>query len=56
MGERQRRSDLDPSLDADIAATPLTNTPTINRLDLAPGEVAEIVVAWVDVPSLDDRR
>jgi hypothetical protein len=48
----QRRSDLDPSLDVDIAATPLTNTPTINRLDLAPGEVAEIAVAWVDAPSL----
>ncbi len=31
----KRRSDLDGRLDADVAATPLTNTPTIRRLGLA---------------------
>jgi hypothetical protein len=49
----QRRSDLDPALDADVAATPLTNTPTIRRLALDVGETADLSVAWVDVPSLE---
>jgi len=48
----KRRLDLDECLDADVAATPLTNTPTIRRLDLAVGESADIQVAWVDIPSL----
>jgi hypothetical protein len=48
----KRRLDLDECLDADVAATPLTNTPTIRRLDLAAGESADIQVAWVDIPSL----
>jgi hypothetical protein len=49
----QRRSDLDAALDLDVAATPLTNTPTIRRLRLDPGQSAAITVAWVDVPTLD---
>jgi uncharacterized protein len=48
----KRRSDLDACLDIDVAATPLTNTPTIRRLGLAVGESAEVVVGWVDVPAL----
>jgi hypothetical protein len=49
----QRRSDLDAAVDLDVAATPLTNTPTIRRLALAPGASADIIVAWVDVPALE---
>jgi hypothetical protein len=52
----KRRTDLDGPLDADVAATPLTNTPTIRRLRLAIGEAAEIDVIWVDVPSLAVSR
>jgi uncharacterized protein len=48
----KRRPDLDPCLDIDVAATPLTNTPTIRRLALDVGQSAELAVAWVDVPSL----
>ena len=48
----KRRPDLDGCLDIDVAATPLTNTPTIRRLALPPGRAADVEVAWVDVPSL----
>jgi len=48
----KRRLDLDDCLDADVAATPLTNTPTIRRLDLVVGESADIQVAWIAIPSL----
>jgi hypothetical protein len=48
----KRRTDLDGCLDIDVAATPLTNTPTIRRLDLQLGEATELTVAWVDIPSL----
>jgi hypothetical protein len=50
--DSKRRTDLDGSLDIDVAATPLTNTPTIRRLGLAPREAADVTVSWVDVPSL----
>jgi hypothetical protein len=52
----KRRTDLDGPLDADVAATPLTNTPTIRRLALAVGAAAEIEVVWVGVPSLAISR
>ena len=48
----KRRPDLDGCLDVDVAATPLTNTPTIRRLALPPGGAADVDVAWVDVPAL----
>jgi hypothetical protein len=48
----KRRPDLDPCLDMDVAATPLTNTPALRRLELDVGQSADITVAWVDVPSL----
>ncbi|PLS83873.1 MAG: hypothetical protein CYG60_20870 [Actinobacteria bacterium] len=35
--------------DVDISATPFTNTLPIRRLGLAPGESAELSVAYVDV-------
>ncbi|NYH52950.1 hypothetical protein HNR06_002539 [Nocardiopsis arvandica] len=43
-------------LDVDVAATPLTNTLPIRRLGLRPGEYRDIVVAWIDIPSLRVRR
>ncbi|NYJ34969.1 putative glycolipid-binding domain-containing protein [Nocardiopsis aegyptia] len=43
-------------LDADVAATPLTNTLPIRRLGLRPGEYRDIAVAWIDIPSLRVRR
>lgn len=45
--------ELQGAIDVDISATPLTNTLPIRRLALAVGESAEIVTAYVDVPSLD---
>jgi hypothetical protein len=48
----KRRLDLEPCLDLDVAATPLTNTATVRRLGLDVGQSEELVVAWVDVPSL----
>lgn len=43
---------LDGALDVDLTCTPFTNTLPIRRLGLAPGVVAEIVVAYVRVPEL----
>lgn len=43
---------LDGATDVDVSATPFTNTLPIRRLGLAAGAFAEIVVAYVDVPSL----
>jgi hypothetical protein len=43
---------LDGALDVDIEATPFTNTLPIRRLGLERGKSAEIVVAYVSVPSL----
>jgi hypothetical protein len=45
--------DLDGCLDLDIAATPFTNTLPIRRLRLAADESAELLVAYVSVPTLD---
>ena len=47
--------ELDDCIDVDISTTPLTNTLPVRRLRLAPGESAEIQVAYVDVPSLAVR-
>ncbi len=47
--------DLDGCIDVDISTTPLTNTLPVRRLRLAPGESADIQVAYVDVPSLAVR-
>ena len=46
-------AELDGCLDVDIAATPFTNTFVIRRLELPVGEVGEVRVAWVSVPSLE---
>ena len=40
---------LEGCVDADVSATPFTNTLPIRRLGLAPGESAELPVAYVDV-------
>lgn len=42
-------------LDVDISATPFTNTLPIRRLGLAPGESAEIAVAYFDGAQLQSR-
>jgi hypothetical protein len=44
---------LDGCMDIDFAATPFTNTLPIRRLNLKPAETAEIVVVYIDAPSLD---
>ena len=47
------RPDLDGCIDVDVAATPLTNTVPIRRLDgLGVGQPVTSPVAWVDVPGL----
>jgi hypothetical protein len=43
---------LDGCIDADISATPFTNTLPIRRLMLDPGESADLAVAYLAVPSL----
>ena len=47
------RPDLADAVDIDIVLTPFTNTLPIRRLDLAIGDHADLVMAWVDVPSLE---
>ncbi len=49
----EERTDLADAVDVDIVLTPFTNTLPIRRLRLEVGESAEIVTAWVDVPSLE---
>lgn len=39
-------------LDADLSVSPSTNTLPIRRLDLRVGESADVVAAWVRLPSL----
>ena len=52
-----RAPQLDGCVDVDVAATPLTNTFPIRRLDgLAVGASATFPVAWVEVPGLDATR
>jgi uncharacterized protein len=40
--------ELQSCIDADISVTPFTNTLPIRRLDLAPGDSAELPVAYVE--------
>jgi hypothetical protein len=51
---------LEGCLDVDITATPFTNTLPIRRLNLKPGESAEIKVVYVTIPgmqvSVDPQR
>lgn len=47
---------LDDCDDVDLAVTPLTNTLSIRRLDLAVGASAEIDVAYVAAPELEVSR
>ncbi|MFO7274764.1 MAG: putative glycolipid-binding domain-containing protein [Bacillota bacterium] len=44
--------DLAGCIDVDISVTPFTNTLPIRRLQLAPGQSAEIRVAYIQVPEL----
>jgi hypothetical protein len=48
-----RLPELDGCIDVDINATPFTNTLPIRRLGLAPGEWAEIDVAYILVPEME---
>jgi uncharacterized protein len=43
---------LEGAIDVDITATPFTNTLPIRRLGLEAGQSADILVAYIDVPSL----
>jgi hypothetical protein len=43
---------LDGCLDVDISVTPFTNTLPVRRLDLGPGQSAELAVVYVAAPSL----
>lgn len=47
------RPDLAMAIDVDIVLTPFTNTLPIRRLGLDIGEHADLVMAWIDVPSLE---
>lgn len=47
--------ELEGCTDVDLSATPFTNTLPIRRLGLRPGHSAELLVAYVDVPSLRVR-
>ncbi len=49
----ERLPALDACVDIDFAATPFTNALPIRRLDLQPGESAEVAVVYIDAPSLD---
>lgn len=44
--------ELDGCLDVDISATPFTNTLPVRRLDLKPGQSADLRVAHIAVPAL----
>ena len=43
---------LEGCVDVDISATPFTNTLPIRRLGLAPGEFADLPVAYVDIDEM----
>ena len=51
-GQGDPLPDLDGCIDADISATPFTNTLPIRRLGLRTGESADLKVAYVAVPGL----
>src|SRR4030088_217960 len=40
------------AIDMDLSITPFTNTLPIRRMDLAPGQSADIAVAYIRVPEL----
>jgi hypothetical protein len=44
---------LEGAIDIDISVTPFTNTLPIRRLGLKVGQAAEIVVAYIQLPSLE---
>jgi len=44
---------LDGCIDVDISATPFTNTLPIRRLELRPGQSAELLVAYVLIPEIE---
>src|SRR5438094_3637820 len=44
---------LDGCKDVDISATPFTNTLPIRRLELRPGQSAELLVAYVAIPEME---
>jgi hypothetical protein len=46
---------LDGCIDIDISATPFTNTLPIRRLELRPGQSAELLVAYVLIPEMELR-
>ncbi|MFC5501850.1 putative glycolipid-binding domain-containing protein [Lysinimonas soli] len=46
------RSDLDECIDVDLSGTPFTNSLPIRRLDLAIGEEADLVMAYIDFEDL----
>ena len=54
-GSGRALPELDGCHDVDIQASPFTNTLAIRRLRLAPGQAAEICVAFVTVPELEVR-
>ena len=49
--DRGRLPELADCIDVDIELTPTTNTLPINRLNLAVGESAEILAAWIRLPT-----
>ncbi|GAA2083312.1 putative glycolipid-binding domain-containing protein [Pseudolysinimonas kribbensis] len=49
----EERDDLAEAIDLDLAASPLTNTLPIRRLDLAVDDEADIVTAYVSFPDLE---
>jgi hypothetical protein len=51
-GDGRGLPELRGAIDVDISATPFTNTLPIRRLELALGESAEILTAFVVVPEL----
>ena len=44
---------LEGCIDVDISATPFTNTLPIRRLELKPGQSAELLVAYVLIPEIE---
>jgi hypothetical protein len=50
------RPELAGCRDADLGASPFTNTLQLRRLALSPDESAEIEVAWLPLPELAVRR
>jgi uncharacterized protein len=49
--ERARAAGLDGCLDLDFGFTPATNALQLRRVALRLSEVAEVPVAWLDVPA-----